>query len=123
MNGLIAYCIKHGEEVYYKCKEHVKHFTNIPVLYLTHKVPYFLVGAGLIVGFMTIPTLLASAFMNLNFLLAGTVSTNPVLYTVAIILLFAGRGAYYWGADHWMIPYVKQIITQHGKKHKNEIVV
>ncbi|WP_201716087.1 DoxX family protein [Rossellomorea arthrocnemi] len=82
-----------------------------------------LVGAGLIVGFMTIPTLLAGAFMNLNFLLAGTVSTNPVLYTVAIILLVAGRGAYYWGADHWMIPYVKQIITQHGKKHKNEIVV
>lgn len=82
-----------------------------------------LVGVGLIVGFMTLPALLAGAFMNLNFLLAGTVSTNPVLYTAAIILLFTGRGAYYWGADHWMIPYLKQMITQHDKKHKKPIVV
>ncbi|UXH46003.1 DoxX family protein [Rossellomorea vietnamensis] len=82
-----------------------------------------LVGVGLIVGFMTLPALLAGAFMNLNFLLAGTVSTNPILYTAAIILLFTGRGAYYWGADHWMIPYFKQMITQHDKKHKKPIVV
>ncbi|KPL58721.1 DoxX family protein [Rossellomorea vietnamensis] len=82
-----------------------------------------LVGVGLIVGFMTIPALLAGAFMNLNFLLAGTVSTNPILYTAAIILLFAGRGAYFWGADHWMIPYLKQVFTQHDRKHKKPIVV
>ncbi|UTE78876.1 DoxX family protein [Rossellomorea sp. KS-H15a] len=82
-----------------------------------------LVGVGLIVGFMTLPALLAGAFMNLNFLLAGTVSTNPILYTAAIILLFTGRGAYYWGADHWMIPYLKQMITQHDRKHKKPIVV
>lgn len=82
-----------------------------------------LVGVGLIIGFMTIPALLAGAFMNLNFLLAGTVSTNPILYTAAIILLFAGRGAYYWGADHWVIPYLKQMITQHDRKHKKAIVV
>ncbi|WGG46931.1 DoxX family protein [Rossellomorea sp. DA94] len=82
-----------------------------------------LVGVGLIVGLMTLPALLAGAFMNLNFLLAGTVSTNPILYTAAIILLFTGRGAYYWGADHWMIPYLKQTITQHDRKHKKPIVV
>ncbi|MFI8685150.1 DoxX family protein [Rossellomorea sp. NPDC077527] len=82
-----------------------------------------MVGIGLIVGFMTIPALIAGAFMNLNFLLAGTVSTNPILYTAAIILLFAGRGAYCWGADHWMIPYMKQMFNHHEKKQKKPIVV
>ena len=81
------------------------------------------VGAGLIIGFMTIPALLAGAFMNLNFLLAGTVSTNPVLYTVAIILLFAGKGAYYWGADHWVLPYLKQMMFHNDKQRKNPVVV
>ncbi|MDX8344692.1 DoxX family protein [Rossellomorea sp. YZS02] len=82
-----------------------------------------LVGVGLVVGFMTLPALIAGAFMNLNFLLAGTVSTNPVLYTAAIILLFAGRGAYYWGADHWIMPYMKQLIHHNEKKNKKPIVV
>lgn len=67
-----------------------------------------LVGIGLILGALTIPALIAGAFMNLNFMLAGTVSTNPILYTVAIILLFAGKGSYYWGVDRFLIPYIKR---------------
>ena len=83
-----------------------------------------LVGLGLIIGFMTIPALLAGAFMNLNFLLAGTVSTNPILYTVAIILLFTGKGTYYWGADRWMIPYLKHTFTQkRDVRHKKMMIV
>jgi thiosulfate dehydrogenase (quinone) large subunit len=73
-----------------------------------------LVGAGLILGAATIPALIAGAFMNLNFLLAGTVSTNPILYTAAILLLFAGGAAYYWGADRILIPYFKNM----AKKNK-----
>ncbi|PLR83638.1 Crp/Fnr family transcriptional regulator [Bacillus canaveralius] len=67
-----------------------------------------LVGLGLILGAATIPALIAGAFMNLNFMLAGTTSTNPVLYTVAFILLFAGSGSYYWGVDRLAIPYLKE---------------
>lgn len=66
-----------------------------------------LVGIGLIVGLATIPALLAGAFMNLNFMLAGTTSTNPILYTIAMILLFAGTGAYYFGLDRFAVPYIK----------------
>ncbi|MGN1400048.1 MAG: DoxX family protein [Bacillus sp. (in: firmicutes)] len=66
-----------------------------------------LVGLGLIVGAATIPALIAGAFMNLNFLLAGTLSTNPMLYTVAIILLFAGSASYYLGVDRISLPYLK----------------
>lgn len=65
-----------------------------------------LVGLGLIIGFATIPALLAGAFMNLNFLLAGTISTNPTLYTVAVILLFAGAATYYYGVDRFTVPYL-----------------
>lgn len=77
-----------------------------------------LVGIGLILGAATIPALIAGAFMNLNFLLAGTTSTNPILYTVAIILLFTGSGSYYWGVDRFLIPYVKNYIQKFKKPKK-----
>ncbi len=88
-----------------------------------------LAGIGLILGIATIPALVAAAFMNLNFLLAGTVSTNPILYTVAIILLFVGKGAYFWGGDRFIVPYIKhQLINTNKKKedktnHKKTIIV
>jgi len=46
--------------------------------------------------------------MNLNYLLAGTTSTNPVLYTVAIILMVAGVNAYKIGLDNLIISYWKR---------------
>lgn len=77
-----------------------------------------LVGLGLIVGLATIPALIASAFMNLNFMLAGTTSTNPILYTAAMILLFAGAGAYYFGLDRYAVPFIKGYFK---KAHVNEV--
>ncbi|MFT4414487.1 DoxX family membrane protein [Fredinandcohnia humi] len=71
----------------------------------------FLVGLGLILGAATIPALLAGAFMNLNFLLAGTTSTNPILFTVAVILLFAGTATYYYGVDRLAVPYLTKYIN------------
>lgn len=75
-----------------------------------------LVGLGLIVGLATIPALVAAAFMNLNFLMAGTVSTNPVLLTAAFILLLVGSASYFWGADRFAVPYIKE---RFGKKEAN----
>ena len=74
------------------------------------------VGIGLIVGAATIPALLAAVFMNLNFLLAGTTSTNPILYTVGVILLFAGTASYYYGADRFLVPYIKEKFFKKGTK-------
>ena len=82
-----------------------------------------LVGVGLIVGIATVPALLAAAFMNVNFLLAGTISTNPILFTAAIILLFVGKGAYIWGGDCFIIPFVKEHFSQKQQQlgqEKNE---
>jgi thiosulfate dehydrogenase [quinone] large subunit len=58
-----------------------------------------LVGIALIAGLLTTVALLAGVMMNLNYLLAGTVSINPVLLTLEAILLWAGPAAYNWGLD------------------------
>src|SRR4051794_4682780 len=71
----------------------------------------FLIGIGLILGAATIPALIAAAFMNLNFLLAGTISTNPVFLALEVILLFAGVGSYYWGIDRLAIPAIIEYFT------------
>ncbi|MGE5583895.1 MAG: Crp/Fnr family transcriptional regulator [Bacillota bacterium] len=67
-----------------------------------------LVGIGLILGTLTTVALLAGAFMNLNYMLAGTTSTNPILYTVAIILLAVGSSAYTIGGDRFLMPFIKK---------------
>ncbi|WP_018663035.1 DoxX family protein [Heyndrickxia acidiproducens] len=99
----------------------ISHFALPNVELFNVLVPYgeLLVGIGLIVGLATIPALLAGALMNLNFMLAGTTSTNPVLYTVAIILLFTGSASYFWGLDRFAVPAVKKFF--HKQAHKPHI--
>ncbi|MGD6831181.1 DoxX family membrane protein [Sutcliffiella halmapala] len=76
-----------------------------------------LVGIALILGLATVPALIAAAFMNLNFLLAGTVSTNPILYTAAILLLAAGTAAHFYGVDRFAIRVLKEKM---GDRRKNK---
>lgn len=77
-----------------------------------------LVGLGLIVGALTIPALIAGAFMNLNFLLAGTVSTNPILLALAVILLFVIKGTQYYGLDHYLVPAIVNKFKNKGTFRK-----
>ncbi|MBS4208336.1 DoxX family protein [Bacillus sp. FJAT-50079] len=77
-----------------------------------------LVGIGLIVGALTIPALIAAGFMNLNFLWAGTISTNPTLLLIAIVLLFVWKGATYYGADRFITPMVKTKMNERKNKPK-----
>lgn len=63
-----------------------------------------LVGVALILGCLTGIAAFFGLFMNLNYLLAGTVSTNPVLFTLAIGLILAWRVAGYWGLDRYLLP-------------------
>ena len=44
------------------------------------------------------------AFMNMSFLLAGSSSTNPVLFTLAIGLMLAWKVAGYYGLDRYLLP-------------------
>ena len=68
-----------------------------------------LVGVGLIVGAIVGLTALFGALMNLNFMLAGTTSTNPVMFALAILLMLAWKTAGYWGIDRFVLPVVSNI--------------
>ena len=63
-----------------------------------------LVGIALIVGALTGVAALFGAVMNFNFMLAGTASTNPVLFLFAVLLLLAWKVSGYIGIDRWLLP-------------------
>jgi thiosulfate dehydrogenase (quinone) large subunit len=62
------------------------------------------VGLGLIVGALTGIAAFFGALMNVSFMLAGTASTNPVLFAMAIGLMLAWKVAGYYGVDRWLLP-------------------
>lgn len=62
------------------------------------------VGIGLILGMFTGIAAFFGGFMNANYLLAGTVSSNPLLFILATWLVLAWRIAGYWGVDYWLLP-------------------
>lgn len=72
----------------------------------SHVVAYgeVLVGIALIIGMFTGIVAFFGLFMNLNYLLAGTVSVNPILFTLSIGLILAWKVAGYIGVDHYLLP-------------------
>ena len=63
-----------------------------------------LVGIALILGLLTGIAAFFGSFMNVNYLLAGTVSSNPILFVIATWLVLAWRTAGWWGLDRWVLP-------------------
>ena len=62
------------------------------------------IGLGLIFGALTGVAAFFGAFMNMSFLLAGSASTNPIMFTFAIGLMLAWKVAGYYGVDRWLLP-------------------
>jgi thiosulfate dehydrogenase [quinone] large subunit len=62
------------------------------------------VGLGLLFGALTGIAAFFGALMNMSFLLAGSASTNPVLFTMAIGLILAWKVAGYYGLDRYLLP-------------------
>lgn len=63
-----------------------------------------LVGIALIVGLLTGIAAFFGSFMNMNYLLAGTVSTNPILLILGLFLILAWRTAGWLGLDRYALP-------------------
>ena len=63
-----------------------------------------LVGIGLILGIFTGISAFFGAFMNMNYLFAGTVSANPVLFVGQLFLILAWRTAGWLGVDKYLLP-------------------
>jgi thiosulfate dehydrogenase [quinone] large subunit len=64
----------------------------------------FLVGIALIAGIFTGIAAFFGGMMNMNYLLAGAVSTNPILLLIAFFLVLAWKTAGWWGLDRWILP-------------------
>lgn len=62
------------------------------------------VGLGLILGAFTGIAAVSGAFMNLNFMLAGSASTNPVLLLLGFLIVLAWKTAGYIGLDRFLLP-------------------
>lgn len=64
------------------------------------------VGIALILGAFTGIAVFLGAFMNWNFMMAGTASINPLLFTLSILLILAWKIAGWWGLDRWLLPWL-----------------
>lgn len=62
------------------------------------------VGLGLLLGAFTGVAAFFGVFMNLNYLFAGTVSTNPFLLLLQLFLILAWRNAGWYGLDRYLLP-------------------
>lgn len=63
-----------------------------------------LVGIALIIGLFAGIAAFFGGFMNMNYLLSGTVSVNPSLLFLSLFVILAWRTAGWWGLDRWVLP-------------------
>ena len=63
-----------------------------------------LVGLALVVGALVGLSAFLGTFMNFSYMLAGSASTNPVLFGLGVFLVLAWKVAGHWGLDRWLLP-------------------
>lgn len=64
----------------------------------------FFVGLAMILGLFTGIAAFFGLFMNESYLLAGSVSVNPIMLLLATLLILAWKTAGWWGFDRWVLP-------------------
>ncbi|WML49025.1 DoxX family membrane protein [Neobacillus sp. PS3-34] len=67
-----------------------------------------LVGLGLILGCLTTAAMFFGLVMNFAYVMAGTVSSNPMDILLGVIILTAGFNAGKIGLDRWVIPFIRR---------------
>lgn len=81
----------------------------------SHVIAYgeLFVGIGLILGVLTGIAAFFGLFMNLNYLLAGTVSINPVLLVLSMFIIMAWKVAGYTGLDRFILPKLNKSLQKY----------
>lgn len=74
-----------------------------------------LVGIGLILGAFTGIAAFFGGLMNWNFMMAGSASTNPMLFVIAVGLILAWKVSGYIGLDYVLLP---RLGTPWGKQEE-----
>jgi thiosulfate dehydrogenase [quinone] large subunit len=62
------------------------------------------VGVALILGIFTGLAAFFGSFMNVNYLMAGSLSINPLLFIFATWIVLAWKTAGWIGLDRWILP-------------------
>ncbi|MBN2548800.1 MAG: DoxX family protein [Anaerolineales bacterium] len=62
------------------------------------------VGIALILGLFTGIAAFFGGFMNWNFMMAGSASVNPMLFTLSVLVILAWKTAGWLGLDRWLLP-------------------
>jgi thiosulfate dehydrogenase [quinone] large subunit len=75
----------------------------------------FLVGIGLVVGALVGIAAFFGSFMNINFMLAGTTSMNPVLFALTVLLVLGWKVAGFWGLDRVLLPILRTPWNRYGE--------
>ena len=65
-----------------------------------------LIGIALILGLFTGIAAFFGGLLNWNFMMAGTASSNPMLFALAILLVLAWKVAGYVGLDYYLLPWL-----------------
>jgi len=65
-----------------------------------------LIGIALVLGAFTGIAALFSGLMNWNFMMAGSASTNPLLFVIAVGLILAWKVSGYLGADYFLLRFL-----------------
>jgi thiosulfate dehydrogenase [quinone] large subunit len=65
-----------------------------------------LIGVGLILGAFTGIAAFFGGFMNWNFMMAGSASTNPMLFVIAVGLILAWKVSGYIGVDYYLLKWL-----------------
>lgn len=78
-----------------------------------------LIGVALVIGLFTGVAAFFGAFMNWNFIMAGSASTNGLLLVAAILLVLAWKVAGYIGADFFLLRWLGTPWPARDEKTKN----
>ena len=77
-----------------------------------------LIGLGLILGCLTVAATFFALVMNFSFLMAGTVSSNPLDILLGFLIITAGANAGKIGLDRYVLPYLRKL-TNKGKETRH----
>ena len=66
----------------------------------------FLVGLGLILGAFTGIVAFFGGMMNWSYMMAGSASTNPMLFLISVLLILAWKVSGYIGADYFLLRWI-----------------
>ena len=64
------------------------------------------IGLGLILGAFVGIAAFFGGFMNWNFIMAGSASTNGMLFALSVLLILAWKVAGYYGLDYYLLRYL-----------------